>query len=105
MVRRKRVRSAPPSCPVWRCCDPNNERCHTPRGPLCRAGELAGRTGAGRGAASWVRPPRPCCKPLELENPLGEIKSDGAHLIHPSLLELSSTNSLRHTAATDGGHT
>jgi hypothetical protein len=54
---------------------------------------------AGRGAASCVRPPRPCCKALELENGLGETNSDGAHLIQGSLPELSSTRSLQHTEA------
>jgi hypothetical protein len=42
---------------------------------------------------------------MELKDILGEIESDGAHLVHGCLLEWSSTPSLWHTEAIGGVHT
>ena len=43
--------------------------------------------------------------PMELKHVLGEIQSDGAHLVHGSLLEWSSIPPLWHTEAIRGVHT
>ena len=43
--------------------------------------------------------------PMELKDGLGEIESDGAHLVHGRLLEWPATPSLWHTTAAGGVHT
>src|SRR3954447_5626326 len=43
--------------------------------------------------------------PMQLKDVLGEIQSDGAHLVHGRLLEWPATPSLWHTTAAGGVHT
>jgi hypothetical protein len=42
---------------------------------------------------------------VQLKDVLGEIQSDGAHLVHGRLLEWPATPSLWHTTAAGGVHT
>ena len=42
--------------------------------------------------------------PVQLKDGLGEIQSDGAHLVHGRLLEWPATPSLWHTTAAGGVH-